>query len=102
MSNGSMIWLDGLDVLVVNHLSVAFDQHGEDTAPTRPDSFSTAAVGRSLVQDAPPMPPTVPAALHALRLRHPFTTEARAALDALAAAGPRIRATAIGAAMPIP
>jgi gentisate 1,2-dioxygenase len=101
MSNGSMIWLDGLDVPVVNHLSVTFDQHGEDTAPTRPDSFSTAAVGRSLAQDAPPMPPTVPAALHALRLRHPFT-EARAALDALAAAGPRIRATAIGAAMPIP
>ena len=84
-SGGPMIWLDGLDVPVVNHLGVAFYEHGEDRPPTRPEGFSAASFGRSLIPDAPRVPPAVPAAVHAPQLRYPYA-EARAALDALAAA----------------
>ena len=86
-SDGPMIWLDGLDVPVVNHLGVAFYEHGEDMPPTRPESFSTTTFGRSFVPDAPLMPPAVPPAFHAPQLRYPYA-DAVAALDALAAAAP--------------
>jgi gentisate 1,2-dioxygenase len=86
-SDGPMIWLDGLDVPVVNHLGTAFYEHGEDAPPTRPESFSAITFGRGLVPDAPRLAPATPPALHAPQLRYPYA-DALAALEALAAASP--------------
>jgi gentisate 1,2-dioxygenase len=84
---GPMIWLDGLDVPVVNQLGVPFYEHGEPTPPDRPLGFSPATFGRSLLPDAPALRPAVVPALHAPQLRYPYA-EALAALEALAAAAP--------------
>jgi gentisate 1,2-dioxygenase len=86
-TGGPMIWLDGLDVPVVNHLGAAFYEHGEEQPPSLPEGFSPATFGRSLVPDAPPLPPAAPPALHAPQLRYPYA-DALAALEALAAARP--------------
>lgn len=86
-TDGPMIWLDGLDVPIVNHLGSAFYAHGEAAGPSRPGGFSPATFGRCLVPDAPPLPPAAPPAFHAPQLRYPYA-DALAALEALAAAAP--------------
>ncbi|MCS6891302.1 MAG: cupin domain-containing protein [Acetobacteraceae bacterium] len=86
-SGGAMIWLDGPDGPVVNQLGLGLYEHGEDAGPARPEGFSAATFGRSLLPDRPAAAPSVPPAFRAPQLRYPYA-DALAALAALAAAGP--------------
>lgn len=88
-SEGPMIWLDGLDVPLVNYLGVTFfeDYDGAQFPTSRPDGFSKATFGRALRPMAPALASLVSAEHNAPQLHYPYV-EARAALDLMRAAGP--------------
>lgn len=73
-SDGPMIWLDGLDVPLMGHLSVSFyeEMHNQQVARSRPDGFSQSSFGRGLTPLDDRFRSHVPASLSAPQLRYPY------------------------------
>ena len=89
VSDGPMIWLDGLDVPLMRQLSISFyeELHNRQVARSRPDGFSQASFGRGLTPVDPRFASHVPANISAPQLRYPYQ-DAREALTLMAQAAP--------------
>jgi gentisate 1,2-dioxygenase len=87
-SDGPMIWLDGLDVPLMQQLSVSFYEEfgGEQVPQSRPNGFSELSYGRGLKPLMPGLEPQTDPKLAAPGLRFPYD-QARAVLDMMVKSG---------------
>ena len=88
-SRGPMIWLDGLDVPLMNKLSVSFYEEfpGGQVSRSRPDDFSQASYGQGLVPLDVRFANQAPLNHSAPQLRYPYV-HSRHALSLMSKAGP--------------
>jgi gentisate 1,2-dioxygenase len=86
---GSMIWLDGLDVPLMQQLSISFyEEYGGKQVPqSRPDGFSELSFGRGFKPLMAGFQPQTDPNLSAPALRFPFD-QAREVLRMMESAGP--------------
>jgi gentisate 1,2-dioxygenase len=89
VSDGPMIWLDGLDVPLMRQLSLSFfeELHDRQVARSRPDGFSLASFGRGMTPVDGRFGSHVPVNIAAPQLRFPYQ-DARGALALMANSAP--------------